>query len=126
VAVTAQESRESDRSQMSLRFVTGRPVSATTRGVSGLLAVVEYGKHQLAAETYERWVKTVLEAGVPEPLQGFMLYNLACFYATYHQGEKAWAPLQQSYTLYPLLREVALTDADLVELHLIRCRTIPL
>jgi len=63
-------------------------------------------------------VTTVLEAGVPETLQGFMLYNLACFYATHHQVEKAWAPLQQSYTLYPLLREVALTDADLVELHL--------
>jgi hypothetical protein len=79
---------------------------------------VEHGKLELAAETYERWVTTVLEAGVPETLQGFMLYNLACFYATHHQVEKAWAPLQQSYTLYPLLREVALTDADLVELHL--------
>jgi DinB superfamily len=79
---------------------------------------VEHGKHELAAATYERWVKTVLEAGVPETLQGFMLYNLACFYATHRQVEQAWAPLQQSFTLYPLLREVALTDADLVELHL--------
>ena len=78
----------------------------------------EHGKHDLAVETYELWTNTVLEAGVPDTLQGFMLYNLSCFYATHHQVEKAWAPLQQSYTLYPLLREVAPTDSDLVELHL--------
>ncbi len=70
---------------------------------------VEHSKLELAVETYERWAKTVLEAGVPETLQGFMLYNLACFYATHSQVEKAWAPLQQSFTLYPLLREAALT-----------------
>ena len=79
---------------------------------------VEHGKLELAVETYERWVKTVLEAGVPDTLQGFMLYNLACFYATHNRVEQARTPLQQSFSLYPLLREAALTDSDLVELHL--------
>lgn len=79
---------------------------------------VEHGKHELAVQTYECWVKTVLEAEIPETLQGFMLYNLACFYATHHHVEQAWAPLQHAFTLYPLLKEVALTDSDLTALHL--------
>ena len=71
-----------------------------------------------ALDTYEVWAKRVLEAGVPETLQGYVLYNLACFYATHSRLEKAWAPLQQAFTLYPETREFALTDSDLVELHL--------
>src|SRR5260370_737326 len=79
---------------------------------------VERGDLEHAVETYEVWVQSVLEAGVPDTLQGMMLYNLACFYATHSRGEKAWTPLQQSFALYPLLREFALTDSDLVEFHL--------
>lgn len=71
-----------------------------------------------ALDTYEIWAKRVLEAGVPEILQGHVLYNLACFYATHSRLEKAWAPLQQAFTLYPHTREFALTDPDLVEFHL--------
>ena len=71
-----------------------------------------------ALDTYEFWAKRVLEAGVPETLQGYVLYNLACFYATHGQLEKAWTPLQQAFTRHPRTREFALTDPDLVELDL--------
>ena len=71
-----------------------------------------------ALDTYEVWAKRVLEAGVPETLQGYVLYNLACFYATHSRVEKASMPLQQAFALYPHSRELALTDPDLVELHL--------
>jgi hypothetical protein len=46
-----------------------------------------------------------------------MLYNLACFYAAHTQLENARPALQQAFTLYPALREYALTDPDLVPLH---------
>jgi len=68
-------------------------------------------------DTYEAWAKRVLEAGVPETLQGYVLYNLACFYATHNRSEKASEPLQQAFALYPRTREFALTDPDLVELR---------
>ncbi len=70
-----------------------------------------------ALETYEVWTRRVLEAGVPETLQGYVLYNLACFYATHSRIEKASAPLQQAFALYPQTREFALTDPDLVALR---------
>jgi hypothetical protein len=79
---------------------------------------VERGDLEHAVETYEVWTQSVLEAGVPDILQGMMLYNLACFYATHSRGEKSWTPLQQSFALYPRLKEGALTDPDLVEFHL--------
>jgi len=70
-----------------------------------------------ALETYEVWAGRVLETGVPEILQGYVLYNLACFYATHSRIEKASAPLQQAFALYPHTREFALTDPDLVALR---------
>lgn len=70
-----------------------------------------------ALDTYEAWAKRVLEAGVPETLQGYVFYNLACFYATHGRLEKASMPLQQAFALYPHTRELALTDPDLVELR---------
>ncbi len=70
-----------------------------------------------ALEIYEVWVSRVVEAGVPETLKGYMLYNLACFYATHGQLQKARPALQQAFALYPALREFALTDPDLVALH---------
>ena len=70
-----------------------------------------------ALDTYEVWARRVLEAGVPDTLKGYVLYNLACFYATHSRLEKASMPLQQAFTLYPHTRELALTDPDLVELR---------
>ena len=70
-----------------------------------------------AREIYEAWARRVIEAEVPETLKGYMLYNLACFYATHGQLEKAGPALQQAFTLYPATREFALTDPDLVALR---------
>ena len=70
-----------------------------------------------ALEIYEVWTNRVVEAPVPETLKGYMLYNLACFYATHDQLEKARPALQQAFTLYPALREFALTDPDLFALR---------
>jgi hypothetical protein len=102
----------------------GEPLSRHIMGnflhYQGHLAqyAAERGDLEHAVEIYEVWVQSGLEAGAPDTQQGMMLYNLACFYATHALGEKAWTPLQQSFALYPLLREVALTDPDLVEFHL--------
>jgi hypothetical protein len=70
-----------------------------------------------ALEDYEVWTRRVVEAKVPETLKGYMLYNLACFYATHNQLEKAKPALQQALTLYPVLKEFSLTDPDLVALR---------
>jgi len=70
-----------------------------------------------ALEIYEIWTSRVVEAVIPDTLKGYMLYNLACFYATHGQLEKARPTLQQALILYPGLREFALTDPDLVALH---------
>ena len=70
-----------------------------------------------ALEIYEVWASRVVEAEVPETLKGYALYNLACFYATHGQLEKARPALQQAFTLYPATREFAETDPDLVALR---------
>ncbi len=76
-------------------------------------------RHDLSRAThiYETWSNKVVQAEVPEVLKGIMLYNLACFYATHTQLEKASTPLQQALTLYPHLKELSLTDPDLVALR---------
>ncbi|GCE15424.1 TPR end-of-group domain-containing protein [Tengunoibacter tsumagoiensis] len=70
-----------------------------------------------AQEIYEVWANGVIEADVPELLKGYMLYNLACFYATHNQLERAETSLQQAFALYPETREFARTDPELVELQ---------
>lgn len=70
-----------------------------------------------ALHTYEAWAGRVVEGEVPDTLKGYMLYNLACFYATHDQLEKARPTLQQAFELYPESREFAPTDPDLVELR---------
>lgn len=76
-------------------------------------------RHDLprATHIYETWTNKVVQAEVPETLQAIALYNLACFYATHTQLEKAPAPLQQALTLYPHLKEWSLADPDLVALR---------
>ena len=70
-----------------------------------------------ALEVYEAWARRVIETDVPEFLKGYVLYNLACFYATHGQLEKADPILQQAFTLYPGYRKFALTDPDLIALR---------
>ena len=83
------------------------------------LAQYSLDRHDLerAIDTYEVWASRVVEAEVPETLKGYTFYNLACFYATHSQLEKARPALQQAFTWYPALREFALTDPDLVALR---------
>jgi hypothetical protein len=66
---------------------------------------------------HEEWAGRVVEADVPDPLKGYMLYNLACFYATHGQLGKARPALRQAFALYPAVQEWALTDPDLVALR---------
>lgn len=70
-----------------------------------------------AISTYEAWASRVVEAEAPEFLKGYVLYNLACFYALHTQLEKASATLQQALTLAPHFKELSLTDPDLVALN---------
>ena len=70
-----------------------------------------------ALAIYEQWASGVLGANVPDLLRGYVLYNLACFYATHGRVETARPALGQALTLYPALREFAQTDPDLVALR---------
>ena len=80
--------------------------------------LLERHENARALEIYELWANRVVEAPVPETLKGYTLYNLACFYATHDQLEKARPALQQAFVLYPALMEFAQTDPDLFALHL--------
>ncbi len=66
---------------------------------------------------YESWTGRVVQTEAPEFLKGYVLYNLACFYATHTQLEKAAVTLQQALALAPLFKELSLTDPDLVALR---------
>jgi hypothetical protein len=79
--------------------------------------LLERHENVRALEVYEFWSNRVIEAPVPETLRGYMLYNLACFYATHEQLEKAKPALHQSLILYPALREFASNDPDLSALR---------
>ena len=80
--------------------------------------LVDHGETERALEIYKDWTDRVVEMEVPATLKGNMLYNLACFYATHNRLEEARPILEQAFTLYPETREFALTDPDLVDLHL--------
>ena len=80
--------------------------------------LIERHENARALEIYEVWSNRVVEAPVPETLKGYTLYNLACFYVTHDQLEKARPALQQAFLLYPALKEFAQTDPDLFALHL--------
>ena len=76
-------------------------------------------RHDLprATHIYESWANRVVQSEAPEDLKGIVLYNLACFYATHAQLEKASAALQQALTPAPRLKEWSLTDPDLAALR---------
>lgn len=76
-------------------------------------------RHDLprATHIYESWANRVVRSEAPEALKGIVLYNLACFYATHAQLEKASAALPQALTLAPRLEEWSLTDPDLAALR---------
>jgi len=83
------------------------------------LAQYYLDRHDLPRATHirEAWANRVIQAKVPEPMKGNILYNLACFYALHDQLEQATTALQQALTLAPHLKEWSLSDPDLVALH---------
>jgi len=83
------------------------------------LAQYYLDRHDLSRATHirEAWANRVIQAKVPEPMKGGILYNLACFYALHDQLEKAATALQQALTLAPRLKEWSLSDPDLVALR---------
>jgi tetratricopeptide (TPR) repeat protein len=66
-----------------------------------------------ATNVYEVWASNIVEAEVPSPLKGNILYNLACFYALNDQVEKAASSLESALELAPELKEWSLKDSDL-------------
>jgi tetratricopeptide (TPR) repeat protein len=76
-------------------------------------------RHDLerAIETFESWARRVTDSPLPDTLRGYTYYNLACFYATHDQLEKARPALRQAFELYPDSREFAQTDSDLDSLR---------
>lgn len=76
-------------------------------------------RHDLprATEIYETWANRVVTTEAPDSLKGIVLYNLACFYATHSQLEKASILLPQALTLAPYLKEWSRSDPDLLALH---------
>ncbi|MHB8600336.1 MAG: TPR end-of-group domain-containing protein [Ktedonobacteraceae bacterium] len=70
-----------------------------------------------AMDIYESWTRKVVQTEAPEFLKGYVLYNLACFYATHTQLEKASTTLQQALMFAPQFKELSLTDPDLIALR---------
>lgn len=70
-----------------------------------------------ATHICEAWANRVIGIDAPDTLKGFVMYNLACFYATHGRVEQARKILPEALTLAPELKEFARTDSDLTELH---------
>jgi hypothetical protein len=70
-----------------------------------------------AIQIREQCANRVLQAEVPEWVKGFILYNLACFYAQQNLLEKAAARLQEAVTFAPRLKERSQRDPDLAALR---------
>lgn len=77
----------------------------------------ERGEPERALQTYEEWANRVIAAQVPATLHGYVLYNLACYYAMHGQGDRALASLRQAFALWPATREFAQSDPDLAGLR---------
>lgn len=87
----------------------------------GLEHVVQYfsDRHDLprAIAIREQCANRVLQAEMPARVKGFILYNLACFYAQQHLLENAATRLQEAVTADPRLQEYAKKDPELAALH---------
>lgn len=77
-----------------------------------------------ARRCYEVWAERVVQTEAPNVLKGYVLYNLACFYATHAELEKASTTLRQACALHPPFAELARTDPDLVTLRTNQGETI--
>jgi len=65
----------------------------------------------------EECANRVLQTGLPDWVKGAFLYNLACFYAQFHQLEQAATRLQEAVTFAPRLQGLAQRDPALAALR---------
>lgn len=70
-----------------------------------------------AARLWETWISDLEQLEAPPAMRGIALYNLACFYATTQQVEKASAVLQQALQFNPDLTVFSKRDPDLASLR---------
>jgi hypothetical protein len=95
--------------------VTGNIIAHTW----GHLAQFHADRHDRSAATaaFESGVERLLRPEVPAWLQGNELFNLACFYATHDQVERAPDVLRRALALRPDLEEWSRKDPDLAALR---------
>jgi hypothetical protein len=79
--------------------------------------VADRGDSQRAVSIYTEWASHIADPEMPGLLRGYVLYNLACFYATHAQLEAARPTLREACELFPDGRELAETDPDLEALR---------
>jgi hypothetical protein len=75
---------------------------------------LDHGDLARAIKLHEGSVECIMQLPVPDSAKGTSLYNLSCFYSTHNMTEKALEKLHLALDLYPVLREWALNDPDLV------------
>jgi uncharacterized damage-inducible protein DinB len=79
--------------------------------------LLDRGDLSHATELYERWTERVVMTAAPDHIKGIVLYNLACFYATHGQVQKAAGTLPEALRLAPQLEEWSRSDPDLAALR---------
>jgi tetratricopeptide (TPR) repeat protein len=105
-------------------FPEGRPlwdaiVITAYAHIQEHLAQFYLDRHDLerATRIWETWVDRLTKTDMPPILNSIALYNLACFYATHNQIEKAPEVLRQALQLNPNLLAFSQHDPDLAVLH---------
>jgi hypothetical protein len=79
------------------------------------LAQYALDRHDLpgALSTCQVWVERVVQTEAPDALKGYVLYDLACFYATHGEEAQALTTARRAFTLHPPLKDFAHGDPDL-------------
>lgn len=118
------EDELNDTQRFTAVIPAGRPMYATFLGYW-----YEHGQEHLsqyysdrndlprAMAIREQCAARVLQLEVPEWVKGWFLYNLACFYAEFHQLEQATTRLQEAVHFNPRLQELAKSDPNLAALR---------
>lgn len=78
---------------------------------------VDRNEMDRATKMQEKWVKDLDKRAVSSSMRGIALYNLACFYATTNETEKALEVLRQALLLDPDLAKWSKQDPDLASLR---------
>ena len=104
----------------------GRPMYAAFLGYwyeHGQEHIVQYSSDRndlpRAIALREQCAARVLQLALPDQewVNGWFLYNLACFYAEFHELEQAAARLQEAVNFNPRLQELAQRDPALAALR---------